>query len=115
MAAQIYSPPEEFPAPEFNWKAPYEEQLKAELEWIEKLAEWCRKHGKGPYAGKEIRDPVADSYAQYMIFSLRPLVLIHLPLGDAWRSRWDERWTAADVRQMADRMDNIKTNFGQKS
>lgn len=114
MAAQIYSPPEgmEF---EYDYTVPYQEQLKAEHEWLEKLRQFCKDNGSGKYAGKEIRDHVADGYARYMIFSLRPLVLIHLPLGDAWRSRWDERWTAADVRQMADHMDNIKTMFGQKS
>lgn len=111
--AQIYSPPEDFPQPpEIDYQN-YDSvaHQNAENEWLEQLSEYCRENGLGKYAGKIVRDGVADGYAMYMIFALRPLILIHIPLGDAWQSRWAHRWTSSDVRQMADQYERIQKMF----
>lgn len=109
--AQIYSPPEEMEAPEFDLDVPYNEHQKKELKWLSDFKKWCKENGKGPHRGKTIRDPVADGYAQYMVLSLRPCVLIHLPLGDAWHSRWAHRWTASDVKEMIRREEALHKLF----
>jgi hypothetical protein len=73
---------------------------KAEGKWIDKLREWCKQNSDDVLAGEVIKEPVADGYAVYMILSTKPVRLIHLPLGDAWESRWAHRWTAGDVKMM---------------
>lgn len=109
--AQIYSPPEELQAPELNIKLSWEESDQQAQEWLEQLRQFCKDNGAGKYAGKIVRDQVADGYAKYMVFSLRPLILIHIPLGDAWHSQWSHRWTASDVREMADREEAMVSMF----
>jgi hypothetical protein len=44
-----------------------------------------------------IQFPVADGYAQYMVASLSPVELIHLPLWDAWEYQYVERLTKKDI------------------
>lgn len=39
----------------------------------------------GKVKGGLIRFPVADGYAIYLVISSSPLVLQHVPTGDAWR------------------------------
>ena len=63
--------------------------------------------------GEIIQQGVADGYAQYMVLSLRPLVLIHLPLGDAYQFQWDHRWTASDVKMMVDQRKKMQSLFKQ--
>lgn len=103
--AKIYSIPEELEAtmPTWSIKDDHREHMRREEKWLEELRQWCMVHGSGKYAGQIVRDGVADGYAQYVVFSLRPLQLIHIPLGDAWQSRWAHRWTAADIKQMVER------------
>ena len=117
---KVYSPPEEIkPAPrlrdfmidgKFNMKKMEE----TEEEWIDELRTWCKMNSNGKYVGEMIREPVADGYAQYMVFSLRPLVLLHLPLGDAYQFQWDNRWTASDVKMMIEQEKKMDSLFKQK-
>lgn len=113
--ATIYAPPLEMPVPQLDLSLSIPERLKAEERWIERVRKWVKRNGSGEYAGKTIRDQVADGYAMYMVFSLRPLILIHLPLGDAYQSRWDHRWTASDVKQMVEREQTLHELFSKKS
>lgn len=48
--------------------------------------------------------PFADSYAYYYVVSLRPLVLQHIPYGDAWElpAREIEELTAKKVQNTID-------------
>lgn len=102
--AKIFAIPEQFEASKPFWSLEKDrrENLRIEAEWLEKLSQWCKTHGSGEYAGEIVRDQVADGYAQYMVFSLRPLRLIHIPLLDGYQSRWAHRWTVADVKQMVE-------------
>jgi len=115
--AKIYSIPQEFEATMPTWSIANDrdENIRREEEWLEKLSQWCKTHGSGKYGGQIVRDGVADGYAQYMVFSLRPLQLIHIPLGDAWQSRWAHRWTAADIKQMVERERALAELFSRKS
>jgi hypothetical protein len=88
---------------------------KAENEWLEKLRKWCKKNGSGDLAGEVVREAAADGYAQYMVFKMRPLTLIHLPLGDAWHFRWAHKWNAADIRDKVKREKSISDLFSRKS
>lgn len=88
MPATIYSPPDEIgDPPPFeggDGRAGWDKQLEAEQAWTERLKEWCRERGQGELAGAEWRYPRGDGYALYIVFTERPLALIHVATGDAW-------------------------------
>jgi hypothetical protein len=114
---KIYAPPKKVgPAPELrdfmiNGRFDSEKMDEAEEKWINELKLWCAIHSSGKYVGEVIRQGVADGYAQYMVYSLRPLELIHLPLGDGYQFQWAHRWTAADVKSMIDREKKMQSLF----
>jgi len=102
--ARIYGPPGELPAPEmdfehFDWNA----WQKTEEEYLERLEAYCVEHGSGDCKGEIITFPVADGKAIYMVYSLSPAVLIHIPLGDAWQYRGIEHFSARGLRQEVQR------------
>ena len=55
---------------------------------------------KGKNVGETIRFQHADGYAEYMVFSMKPLKLIHLNVGDAWDSPYAELLTPKKVDEM---------------
>ena len=93
--AKIYSPPKEVPIPDLNFETWREDEIK----FTEALRAYCQKHGKGTERGEVVRFPVADGHAQYMVLNLRPLTLIHMPLGDAWHFQYVNRLTANDIKE----------------
>jgi hypothetical protein len=102
--AKVYGPPRELPVPEmdfehFDWKA----WQRTEAEYIGKLRQYCTEHGSGDCKGETITFPVADGHAIYMVYSLSPAVLIHIPLGDAWQYRGIEHFSARGLRQEVQR------------
>ena len=54
---------------------------------------------KGKNFGEILRFQVADGYAEYMVVSMRPLKLMHLPLGDAWDFQYAHLLTAKEVNE----------------
>lgn len=117
---RIYSPPKDVePAPRLKdfmvgGKFDSKKMDEAEEKWTEKLRDWCKANSPGrKYVGEIIQQGVADGYAQYMVFSLRPLVLLHLELGDSYQFQWDSRWTASDVKEMVERRKKMNSLFGQ--
>jgi hypothetical protein len=50
--------------------------------------------------GYVLKFPTADSYAYYMVASLKPATLIHMPLGDAWQNQIAETLTATTIKRM---------------
>lgn len=104
MSAKIYSAPKEVKLPKldftnFNQKTYQEDEDK----YLADLKAFIAKSGyTGKNAGEIISFPVADSSAMYMVISMRPLQLMHLELGDAWRFQYVERLTAKDVQQKID-------------
>lgn len=85
--AKVYSIPDDFPpVPEIGIRATAQEWMKAENEWKSRLAQYVR--GRNPsckLAGKVVSFYVADGSAQYMVWTTKPLALLHLPLGDAYQ------------------------------
>lgn len=61
---------------------------KANDKYIGRLREWVLKHtdSKDSIVGEMIRFPVADGYANYMIYRTKPFQLIHVAIGDAWEA-----------------------------
>lgn len=88
--ATVYSHPESLdPAPETvftDGRYDHEATRAAEDEWNTRLAQWCKSQrcGKGDLVGKLVYLPWADGAACYMIAGHKPVVLIHIPHGDAW-------------------------------
>lgn len=78
--AKIFATPENIPYPEFNIDRVQAE--KNEAEYLAKLKAFCEEHGSGKNRGKEIRFPMADGRARYMVFT--DTKLIHLALGDCY-------------------------------
>jgi hypothetical protein len=50
------------------------------------------------HLGEVISFPVADGKAEYMVFSLEPIVqLVYLPIGDAWEFEYAHLLTKTEV------------------
>ncbi len=89
--AYIYSPPKEIKVPKLDVTISWDEMQKREKKFLEELKEHCKKHGRGKNKGEIIYRPIADGNAMYMIFCSRPCILIHIPIGDAWRDVYFEK------------------------
>ncbi len=107
MSADVYDPPEGFDPPSFeddevDGKFDINKMIGNEQAYITRLREWLGKNGyDGELAGEEVRWGRGDGYARYLVLSLRPLRLMHLPVGDAWRMDpiFERGLTAKDIRQ----------------
>lgn len=109
MAATIYAAPEEVgDPPEIEWVqgADFDDILAPEREWEEKVKEWCRQFGTGALRGEEVRWGRGDGYARYVVYTERPLALIHLGTGDAWE--------IDDIMRRGLRLSDIRENVKQR-
>lgn len=96
--AKIYSAPEHIKCPSLS--IPWDELKQVEEKYVEELKSYLlERNPKGKNVGEIVYFPVADGFAQYMVASMRPLELVHIPLGDAWHFRYIERLTAKDIQQ----------------
>jgi hypothetical protein len=94
---KIYSAPKEVgPTPEFHPLDTYDQRCD---EFVGRVKDYAKQHCNGNLRGEEVRFPVADGYARYIVFSIRPETLIHLSIGDAWQFPYANRLTAADIRK----------------
>ena len=116
--AKIFAPPTELPAPEPDYKNYDFEKEEARAEaWLLALSAYCREHGNGATAGKEVSVGRGDGYARYMVFKEKPLQLIHIPLFDAWRADaiWERGLRLKDVRENIAGREGIKALFAKKN
>jgi|FLOH01.1.fsa_nt_gi hypothetical protein len=114
MAAKIYSAPEEIKQPSIDFTQSMSEWEKQDQEYLDKLKGWLKENNfKGKNAGEVIRLPWADSYAQYMVMSMHPLQLFHIPLGDAWDHPDADLLTAKRVQQKIDADKAMQKLFGK--
>jgi len=98
--ATIYAPPKEVGnPPQFEPGGDFRKRMKDEEAWVAELAAWAKQNGNGSEAGEEIRFPVGDGYARYIVLSMRPVKLIHIPTFDAYSFQYANRLTAADIRE----------------
>ena len=114
--ASIYSAPKEIQLPAFNFRD-IEAWRKSEAEYIEKVKEFCKKHSKdkSEYVGEMISFPHADGKAFYMVFSLKPLRLVHIPIGDAWESPYADLLNKQRVIEMIEADRKMAQLFNRKS
>ena len=113
---KIYSPPVE--AGELprldSRKESWQTYVQREQEYVAKVQKWAKENGSGSLAGELVTFPYADGYAQYVVFSLKPVSLIHLPVGDAWQYPYVNRLTAADIKKEVGRIKGMKKLFASK-
>ena len=103
---KVYSPPTELGnPPEITDSFDLDLYQEQENNYTQKVIEYAIEYGSGKLAGETIRFAVADGYAEYVVFSLKPVKLIHLPIGDSWRYEFAHRLTAKDI---SDRVNNQK-------
>jgi hypothetical protein len=111
--AKIYASPLEVKIPEFNWKDI--EQYNKDCEtYMENLKAFLRKRNSGKNVGEIIQFPVADGYAQYMVASMKPVELVHIPLWDAWDFQFVHLITAKEIQGQIDGQKALKKLFGGK-
>lgn len=101
---QVFNPPEGIDFP--NWSdidpkngTTIEAYRDATKKTIERLQEYARQFGKGPEAGKIIKFTVGDGEAQYVVFSLKPVHLIYMPINGDYNYPYAHRLTASDIRK----------------
>lgn len=89
--ATVYAPPKHLGAPpdfssfsDASGRYDFEAHNKAEQAWVKTVQDEARARNKGDIVGEIVRFPMADGYAQYVVWSTNPAALIHLPVGDAW-------------------------------
>lgn len=86
--AQVFDEPEgmefKYDYSNYGMKA-YDKAVK---DHIAKLKTWCEEHNasNGKLVGETISFQVADGYAQYMIFSTKPLRVIHMSMADGYNA-----------------------------
>lgn len=68
-------------------------------EYVRRVKALAKSEGTCPEAGKEIRFPVGDGYARYVIQSMKPVRLIHLAVHDRYHFEYVGRLTASDIRK----------------
>lgn len=112
--AKIYNTPKEVSVPEISFSDFQGYQKKCE-EFKENLKEFLKKrNSKDEEVGEVIGFPVADGTAEYMVASMKPLELVHLPLMDAYQFQYANRLTAKDVKQEIANKKALEALFSRK-
>ena len=95
--AKIYDVPSEIELPQFDFSKPYSEYKAKEDEYLAKVKKLLVDHNPTEHVGEIITFPVADGQACYMVASLKPVCLVHLPIGDAWNFQYVHLLTKKEV------------------
>jgi hypothetical protein len=112
MSAQIYAAPKELKIPKIDFTN-YGKYTKECKEYLDKLKEYCLENSDEEYVGEIVRIPHADGNAEYMVASMKPLELIHIPLGDAYDSEFAEYLTVEKVKEKIQGAKNLAKLFGK--
>ena len=104
MSLKIYSAPKEIKIPQIDYMNYNQNDVEQnETSYINQLKEYLLQKGyKGKNFGEIINFQVADSYAEYMVLSMKPLQLMHLPLNDGYHYQYIERLTVNDIQKKID-------------
>lgn len=117
--AKVFSAPKSIPVPSLSidFKNPkWREEMEAnDTKYRNALKAFVLERKKGKNVGEIIRIPHADSYAEYMVASMRPLELVHVPLSDAWESPHADLMTAERIQQMLDADKKMKEFFANRN
>lgn len=116
MAVKIYSAPKGIREPQIDYvNFTHKQMEQEETRYINEVKQYIINSGyKGKNVGAIIQFPVADGYAQYMVVSMKPLQLMHLPLGDAWHYQYVNRLTASDIKKQIDSSKAMSKLFSSK-
>jgi hypothetical protein len=112
--AQIFLPPAEL-GPEPTFSLDFKSYGPAEIEYVTKVKSWAKKNGSGSCRGEEIRFPVADGHARYVVFSLKPVTLIHLRVGEGLEYRHAKFLPASEIRLLVEQALRWKAVFSRKA
>jgi hypothetical protein len=98
--AKIYNVPKVIKVPEINFNGRF--NIKKYDEEVEKFKQQLKDHlinlgYTDEHVGEIISFPVADGKAMYMVAKLKPVMLVHLPLGDAWEFEYAHLLTKTEV------------------
>lgn len=98
---KVYSPPEEIQPPKYDYSKGFnfDEYERLNAAYVQKVVDYCMAEGSGEFKGKEIQFGVGDGYARYVVFSTKPVVLIHLSVSDGWQYQYANRLTAKDIAE----------------
>jgi len=110
MAATIYSGIEGIEVPEINFDD-FKDYQKACDKYIEDLRAQCNSKHKN--VGEIIKFPVADGYALYMVYSMKPLELIHIATMDAWQFEHADLLTSKRVTELIERDKRVAELFSK--
>jgi len=111
---KVYSAPKEIQPPYFDFKD-LAQSRKNEEDYVTQVKEWAKKNSKDKqYAGEELRIPHADGYACYIVFSSKPVKLIHLEVGDCWDAPLANRMLTKDVIEYVQRQKSLAQLFKKK-
>ena len=112
--AQVFRAPEGFEAPTLDYRGDWQQQ---EADYLQRLADRCKMNGTNPLLGEVIRFQRGDGFAQYMVWSTKPVQLIWLELGDAWQV--EEALTRglrlSDIREQVEREQRLREFFAAKA
>lgn len=118
MSAKIYSLPKDLLNKIPDIWTNNKDYQKREDAFIKEVSDMCQKRnpvGDKKYIGKTIKFSVADGHAVYMIASLKPLGLIHLPLMDGYEASDVDLMTAKRVKEKVDADKSLQDYFEAQS
>lgn len=112
--AKIYSMPN---AAEWEKKEgeSWDEYMKRESAMFDALQTTSDALPKGELKGLLISTPHADSAAYYVVHSVKPLALLHVPFCDKWRNTYFERSiTVTEIKRMQKSQAEISAMFAKR-
>ena len=114
--ATAYSAPEGYDPPALNMDDFRDGSWQAKEDaYIARLADRAKMNGTNPLHGEVIRFQRGDGYAQYLVWTTKPLALIHLELGDAWQieDALMRGLRLSDVREQVERAAAMRALFAK--
>lgn len=107
---KIFSAPEHIQKPEFENVKGYREAVK---KYEEEIRNFCITDSKckSGYVGKSVGFPVADGKAEYIIYSIKPLELIHIDTWDEYEYPYIDKLPAKTIKEVADKQEKLAKLF----
>jgi len=108
---EIYSAPQEVRLPklDFSNMRTYNKDCNR---YVSDLVKHIKDMGyKGKNVGEIVKFAVADGYAEYMVLSMKPVRLVHIPLGDAYEFPYANLMTAKEINQKLDAQKKLAELF----
>ncbi len=109
--AEIYSAPKEVRLPKLDFSN-MQDYNKDCNRYVSDLVKHIKDMGyKGKNVGEIVKFSVADGYAEYMVLSMKPMRLVHIPLGDAYEFQYAHLMTAKEINQKLDAQKKLAQLF----